>query len=64
MTPQQYIAIIRAEHRLTLARFQFMLAERDYTDVVRAAGLDPTKPLQYDDAGLNIAPVAEDAPQQ
>jgi hypothetical protein len=64
MTPQQYIAILRSSFRLELSRFQLVIAEREYTDRLRGAGLDPTKPLRYDDDALEITQVAQDGPQQ
>lgn len=57
LTPQQYIAIVRAAHHVELARLH-------YTALLERVGLNPLQMLRYDDETLQIAPVAPDEPQQ
>lgn len=64
MTAQQYVAILRSSYRIEWLRFQLGLAEREHADLLRGAGLDPTKPHRYDDETLEITTVAPDGPQQ
>lgn len=51
LTPQHYIAIVRASH-------QFELARLHYTALLERAGLNPSDTHRFDDRTLTIEPVA------
>jgi hypothetical protein len=52
LTPQEYIAIVRAAHHMELARLH-------YTALLERVGLNPMQMLRYDDATLTIVPAVD-----
>jgi hypothetical protein len=55
MTPQQYLAIARAAHRVELAQAHF-------TATLIQAGLDPAQSYRFDDTTMTIEPIAPAEP--